>query len=98
MLSWMTSFVFFLLHIYFLKRLHEILKHMQRKESETVQAESDFDSESSAKQREKLTKELKLLKHTVEEMELRIEAQKKTLTTRDESIRKLMHLLQTKGM
>jgi len=42
-------------------------------------------------------KELKLLKHTIEEMELRIETQKQTLATRDESIRKLMDMLQAKG-
>jgi len=37
------------------------------------------------------------LKRTIEEMELRIETQKQTLATRDESIRKLMDMLQAKG-
>ena len=43
-------------------------------------------------------KELKLLKRTIQEMELRIETQKQTLATRDESIRKLMDMLQAKGL
>ena len=42
-------------------------------------------------------KELKLLRRTIEEMELRIETQKQTLATRDESIHKLMDMLQAKG-
>jgi len=42
-------------------------------------------------------KELKLLKRTIQEMELRIDTQKQTLATRDESIRKLMDMLQAKG-
>jgi len=42
-------------------------------------------------------KEIKLLKRTIEEMELRIDTQKETLSTRDESIRKLMDMLQAKG-
>lgn len=33
-----------------------------------------------------------------QELELRIETQKQTLTARDESIKKLLEMLQTKGM
>ncbi|KAK2858964.1 hypothetical protein Q5P01_003584 [Channa striata] len=43
-------------------------------------------------------KELFLLRKTVEEMELRIDTQKHTLTARDESIKKLLEMLQSKGL
>jgi len=56
-------------------------------------------SESDVLKREKdrHAKELKLLRKTIEEMELRIETQKQTLSTRDESIKKLMDMLQSKS-
>ena len=38
-----------------------------------------------------------LLRKTIDEMELRIETQKQTLTTRDESIKKLLAMLQSKS-
>jgi len=58
----------------------------------------DADQDVSRKDRERhVAKELKLLKRTIEEMELRIDTQKQTLATRDESIRKLMDMLQAKG-
>ncbi|XP_060923494.1 ELKS/Rab6-interacting/CAST family member 1-like isoform X1 [Limanda limanda] len=47
---------------------------------------------------ERQVKELFLLRKTVEEMELRIDTQKHTLTARDESIKKLLEMLQSKGM
>jgi len=59
---------------------------------------SEADTEAGRKDRDRHTaKELRLLKRTIEEMELRIETQKQTLATRDESIRKLMDMLQAKG-
>ncbi|XP_037111094.1 ELKS/Rab6-interacting/CAST family member 1-like isoform X3 [Syngnathus acus] len=42
-------------------------------------------------------KELFLLRKTLEEMEMRIETQKQTLGARDESIKKLLEMLQSKG-
>ncbi|KAL9838744.1 LOW QUALITY PROTEIN: ERC protein 2 [Geothlypis trichas] len=42
--------------------------------------------------------ELFLLRKTLEEMELRIETQKQTLNARDESIKKLLEMLQSKGL
>ncbi|XP_061780521.1 ELKS/Rab6-interacting/CAST family member 1-like isoform X3 [Nerophis lumbriciformis] len=42
-------------------------------------------------------KELFLLRKTLEEMELRIDTQKQTLGARDESIKKLLEMLQSKG-
>lgn len=47
---------------------------------------------------EQQTKELFLLKKTVEEMEQHIKKQKQTLSTRDESIKKLLEMLQEKGL
>ncbi|KAK5876411.1 hypothetical protein CesoFtcFv8_025768 [Champsocephalus esox] len=47
---------------------------------------------------ERHLKELFLLRKTVEEMELRIDTQKHTLTARDESIKKLLEMLQSKGL
>jgi len=59
---------------------------------------SDADQDVTRKDRDRhVAKELKLLKRTIEEMELRIETQKQTLATRDESIRKLMDMMQAKG-
>uniref|UniRef100_A0A8C8JBB4 ELKS/RAB6-interacting/CAST family member 2 n=1 Tax=Oncorhynchus tshawytscha TaxID=74940 RepID=A0A8C8JBB4_ONCTS len=43
-------------------------------------------------------KELFLLRKTLEEMELRMETQKQTLGARDESIKKLLEMLQSKGL
>ncbi|XP_058297951.1 ERC protein 2 isoform X5 [Hylobates moloch] len=43
-------------------------------------------------------KELFLLRKTLEEMELRTETQKQTLNARDESIKKLLEMLQSKGL
>ncbi|XP_074553943.1 ELKS/Rab6-interacting/CAST family member 1-like isoform X2 [Halichoeres trimaculatus] len=47
---------------------------------------------------ERQIKELFLLRKTLEEMELRIDTQKHTLTARDESIKKLLEMLQSKGL
>ncbi|KAG7260330.1 hypothetical protein CRUP_003080 [Coryphaenoides rupestris] len=46
---------------------------------------------------ERKAKELALLRRTMEEMELRIEVQKKTLGARDESIQRLLEMLQGQG-
>uniref|UniRef100_A0A8C6PDX3 ELKS/RAB6-interacting/CAST family member 1a n=1 Tax=Nothobranchius furzeri TaxID=105023 RepID=A0A8C6PDX3_NOTFU len=46
---------------------------------------------------ERQAKELFLLRKTLEEMELRIDTQKQTLVARDESIKKLLEMLQSKG-
>ncbi|KAM6986540.1 ELKS/Rab6-interacting/CAST family member 1-like isoform 2-T2 [Aplochiton taeniatus] len=47
---------------------------------------------------ERQAKELFLLRKTLEEMEMRIDTQKHTLTARDESIKKLLEMLQSKGL
>ena len=50
------------------------------------------------KEKERQAKEIVLLRRTVEEMELRIDTQKQTLGARDESIKKLLEMLQSKGL
>ena len=44
------------------------------------------------------TKEIRILRKTVDEMELRLETQKQTLAARDGSIKKLLEMLQSKGL
>ena len=55
------------------------------------------DGDVMRREKERHSKELRLLRKTIEEMELRIETQKQTLGTRDESIKKLMEMLQAKS-
>lgn len=47
---------------------------------------------------EQQTKELFFLRKSVEEMEQRVKNQKQTLSSRDESIKKLLEILQEKGL
>merc|ERR1711953_1377528 len=44
-----------------------------------------------------LTREVAILKETTKELEMRIETQKQTLQARDERIKKLLEMLQSKG-
>ena len=44
------------------------------------------------------TKEIRILRRTVDEMDLRLETQKQTLAARDGSIKKLLEMLQSKGL
>jgi hypothetical protein len=89
------------------QQLLDTIKHLE-KENRTLRdlslsscaglvLSAEGDSEAVRKDKEKQVKEVKLLKRTIEEMELRIETQKQTLATRDESIRKLMDMLQARG-
>lgn len=59
-------------------------------------ATGPHESDALRKEKERHAREMKLLRKTIEEMELRIETQKQTLSTRDESIKKLMDMLQSK--
>lgn len=59
-------------------------------------AAGPHESDVLRKEKERHAREMKLLRKTIEEMELRIETQKQTLSTRDESIKKLMDMLQSK--
>lgn len=49
-------------------------------------------------EKEHMSKEIYLLRETIKELELRIETQKQTLGARDESIKKLMEAMQSKGI
>lgn len=50
------------------------------------------------KDRDRQCKEIVILRKTIEEMEIRISTQKQTLIARDESIKKLLEMLQSKGL
>ncbi|XP_064632222.1 ELKS/Rab6-interacting/CAST family member 1-like isoform X2 [Lineus longissimus] len=56
------------------------------------------DTEVVRQENEKNGKEIIILRKTVEELELRVDTQKQTLTARDESIKKLLEMLQSKGL
>lgn len=53
------------------------------KGSVSTQLSTDTETDSTRRDRDRHNKELKLLKRTIQEMELRIETQKQTLATRD---------------
>ncbi|XP_071961332.1 ELKS/Rab6-interacting/CAST family member 1-like isoform X2 [Antedon mediterranea] len=65
----------------------QVLNPAQRQELESLRLE-----------KERQSKELFLLRKTLEEMEIRIDTQKQTLASRDESIKKLLEMLQSKGL
>lgn len=48
-------------------------------------------------EQERQARELFLLRHTLEEMELRLETQRQTLAARDDSVKKLLEMLHSKG-
>lgn len=54
--------------------------------------------EALIQENEHLVREIRILRETIKELELRLESQKQTLHARDESIKKLLEMLQTKGM
>ncbi|GAB1606323.1 ELKS/Rab6-interacting/CAST family member 1 isoform X1, partial [Argonauta hians] len=60
--------------------------------------DDDDDADSTKQEQDKRNKELVILRKTVEEMEIRIATQKQTLCARDESIKKLLEMLQSKGL
>lgn len=67
---------------------------------EDVQASSRISQqeiEILQREKDKQSKEILILRKTVDEMELRIEIQKQTLAARDESMKKLLEMLQSKG-
>lgn len=47
---------------------------------------------------EHMVREIRILRETIKEFELRLETQKQTLQARDESIKKLLEMLQAKGL
>jgi hypothetical protein len=54
--------------------------------------------ESMISENEHLVREIRILRETIKEYELRLESHKQTLQARDESIKKLLEMLQAKGV
>ncbi|OQR71159.1 hypothetical protein BIW11_11170, partial [Tropilaelaps mercedesae] len=76
-----------------IRQLEEELRiaHMQRNPDAELQSHLD----ALYAEKDHMTKEIFLLRETIKELELRIETQKQTLAARDESIKKLMEMLQS---
>lgn len=55
-------------------------------------------SNSCLQERDIQSREMLILKKTIEELEIRIDSQKQTLEARDESIKKLLEMLHSKGV
>lgn len=75
------------------RHLEEELRVRQRTAPEVQQQLEGLFAEN-----EHLQREIAILRDTIKELELRIETQKQTLQARDESIKKLLEMLQNKGM
>ncbi|XP_071081975.1 ERC protein 2-like [Haliotis cracherodii] len=75
--------------------LHDLEVSSSGKEQSLVDV-GEFDTMKKDKARMK--KEIVILRRTIDEMELRIDTQKQTLSARDESIKKLLEMLQSKGL
>ncbi|KAL3289037.1 hypothetical protein HHI36_003480 [Cryptolaemus montrouzieri] len=76
------------------RQLEEELRMRMRGPSIEMQQQM----EALYQENEHLTREIAILRDTIKELELRIETQKQTLQARDESIKKLLEMLQNKGM
>ncbi|KAL2093815.1 hypothetical protein ACEWY4_011127 [Coilia grayii] len=70
---------------------------IQRDLNQLLQPPSEPLASEPTEEHERQARELFLLRRTLEEMELRIETQKQTLLARDDSIKKLLEMLHTKG-
>ncbi|XP_070192869.1 ERC protein 2-like isoform X2 [Littorina saxatilis] len=86
-----------------LKRHRDLLQDISSKVSkgegvEVIAAANASELESLRNERESQTKELLILRRTVDELEIRIETQKQTLAARDASIKTLLDMLQGKGL
>lgn len=83
-----------------LARQQKLNSHLQTSELSNGVPPSHLthEIETLRSERESMKKEIFLLKKTAEEREIRIETQKQTLTAREESIKKLLEMLQSKGL
>uniref|UniRef100_A0A667X5R1 ELKS/RAB6-interacting/CAST family member 2 n=1 Tax=Myripristis murdjan TaxID=586833 RepID=A0A667X5R1_9TELE len=77
-----------------LRAHREMNSHLQQQQQHGDSKENFFRLQS---EHERQAKELCLLRKTMEEMEMRIDSQKQTLGARDESIQRLLEMLQGKG-
>ncbi|XP_061187411.1 ELKS/Rab6-interacting/CAST family member 1-like isoform X1 [Saccostrea echinata] len=85
-----------------LKKQASVIQSLESQVSlgEDVQAStriSQQEIEILQREKDKQSKEILILRRTVDEMELRIDIQKQTLAARDESMKKLLEMLQSKG-
>ncbi|KAH9645667.1 hypothetical protein HF086_005316 [Spodoptera exigua] len=76
------------------RQLEEELRLRMRQPAPELQQQL----EALFSENEHLQREIAILRDTIKELELRIETQKQTLQARDESIKKLLEMLQNKGM
>lgn len=76
------------------RQLEEELRMRMRNPSVEMQQQMEM----LFTENEHLTREIAILRETIKELELRIETQKQTLQARDESIKKLLEMLQNKGV
>ncbi|KAI5644674.1 RIM-binding protein of the cytomatrix active zone domain-containing protein [Phthorimaea operculella] len=76
------------------RQLEEELRLRMRQPAPELQGQL----EALFAENEHLQREIAILRDTIKELELRIETQKQTLQARDESIKKLLEMLQNKGM
>lgn len=77
--------------------LHDDMSGSQAKDLNLQASGYAVDTRILQEEVDRLSRENELLQRTMEEMEIRIETQKQTLDTRDESISKLLDLLQSKS-
>uniref|UniRef100_A0A0P4VPP1 ELKS/RAB6-interacting/CAST family member 1 n=1 Tax=Scylla olivacea TaxID=85551 RepID=A0A0P4VPP1_SCYOL len=77
------------------RQLEDELRH-QKARGLSVEVQSQLENLST--ENDHLTREVAILRETIKELELRIETQKQTLAARDESIKKLLEMLQQKGI
>uniref|UniRef100_A0A8C7HBH8 ELKS/RAB6-interacting/CAST family member 2 n=1 Tax=Oncorhynchus kisutch TaxID=8019 RepID=A0A8C7HBH8_ONCKI len=80
---------------------HEENQHLQltiQALQDELRTQRDLNHLRLQAEHDRQAKELFLLRKTLEEMELRMETQKQTLGARDESIKKLLEMLQSKGL
>lgn len=98
----MKSTILFYIYIYIFQKLVSTIRELESKlqsQSHDVSSSVSTDIHESLKRSHNdQTKEVKILQKTVGEMELRLETQKQTLQARDESIKKLLEMLQSKGV
>ncbi|ROT64539.1 ELKS/RAB6-interacting/CAST family member 1 [Penaeus vannamei] len=77
------------------RQLEEELRH-QKTRGPSLEVQSQMDNIMT--ENDHLNREVAILRETIKELELRIETQKQTLSARDESIKKLLEMLQQKGI
>ncbi|XP_050727202.1 ELKS/Rab6-interacting/CAST family member 1-like isoform X17 [Eriocheir sinensis] len=77
--------------------LRETIKQMERRCAKEAMGQQGA-HDSLVTENDRLNREVCLLREASKELELRIETQKQTLAARDESIKKLLEMLQQKGI